>query len=66
MEDYDAVIGKALEEGSTLQLAWRVDTRLDWIWQNEDVMGMPRDWAVLYGLAIKQVRRQNMTCSLVS
>lgn len=55
-EDYDAVIGKALTEGSSLRLAWRVDARLDWVWQTADVTGKHRDWAVLYGLSLKQVR----------
>jgi hypothetical protein len=54
--DYDAVIGKALEDGASLQLAWRMDARLDWIWQPEDVLGKYREWVVLYGLAIRQVR----------
>ncbi|GJE98302.1 hypothetical protein PsYK624_145290 [Phanerochaete sordida] len=54
VEDYDAVIGKAIHEGASLQLAWRVDAKLDWIWQAEDVTGQHRDWAVLYGLSIKQ------------
>lgn len=57
VEDYDAVIGKALQEGATLQLAWRVDARLDWVWQQDDVLGRYRDWAVLYGLALRQVCR---------
>ena len=56
VEDYDAVIGRALETGASLQLAWRVDARLDWVWQPDDVTGKYRDWAVLYGLSIRQVR----------
>ena len=56
VEDYDAVIGKALSEGASLQLAWRVDARLDWVWQTEDVLGKQREWVVLYGLSIRQVR----------
>lgn len=66
VEEYDAVIGKALAEGSSLQLAWRVDARLDWVWQTEDVTGKPRDWAVLYGLPLKQVCPGFVTVSLQS
>ena len=45
-----------LERGVRLGLAWRMNTNLDWIWLDEDVRGNPRYWAVLYGLALKQVR----------
>lgn len=54
LEDYDAVIGRAVENGASLQLAWRMDARLDWVWQPDDVTGRYRDWAVLYGLSIRQ------------
>ena len=54
-EDYDEAVGRAIEDGATLELAWRMDTRLDWVWQSEDLVGKKRDWAVLYGLALKQV-----------
>jgi len=37
-----------------LELAWRIDTALDWVWQTEDVEGKAREWAVLCGLALKQ------------
>lgn len=55
VEDYDEVIGGEIKHGASLELAWRMDTRLDWVWQPEDVLGNRRDWAVLYGLALKQV-----------
>lgn len=59
--DYDEVIGKVVREGGTLELAWRMDTRLDWVWQPYDLLGDKRDWAVLYGLAIKQVTDRFMS-----
>lgn len=55
VEDYDEVIGRAIQNGASLELAWRMDTRLDWVWQTEDLLGNKRDWAVAYGLALKQV-----------
>ena len=47
IDDYDEAIGRALEDGATLQLAWRVDARLDWVWHSDDVVGGRRDWMVL-------------------
>jgi len=42
-------------DGRSLQLAWRVNANLDWVWLDDDVFGKPRDWSVLCGLAFKQV-----------
>jgi hypothetical protein len=53
--DYDEYIGRAMAEGGSLELAWRMDTRLDWVWQSYDLSGNKRDWSVLYGLALKLV-----------
>ena len=53
--EYEALIAQHLRDGATLELAWRVDTMLDWVWQLNDVSGEYRDWAVLCGLALKQV-----------
>lgn len=39
-----------------MELAWRRGAKLDWVWQPNDLHGRPRDWAVLYGLALNQVR----------
>jgi hypothetical protein len=57
MRDWKNIIERQMEQGKTLQLAWRLDTHLDWIWLEDDVEGNSRDWAVLCGLAMKQVRR---------
>ena len=50
------LVEKEAKEGKSLQLAWRVDTNLDWVWLDTDVLGETRDWAVLCGLPFKQVR----------
>lgn len=55
--DYHEVIERELSKGSRMELAWCFETYLDWVWQLEDVQEKPRQWAVLYGLAMKQVRR---------
>ncbi|KAL4250079.1 hypothetical protein ABKN59_004898 [Abortiporus biennis] len=52
--EYENLIERYLRAGSTLELAWRIDTVLDWVWQLNDVKGKYRDWAVLCGLALKQ------------
>lgn len=55
VQDYDVVIARIMAEGSTLELAWRWGTNLDWVWQCDDVEGKYRDWAILCGLAMTQV-----------
>ena len=55
VEDYDEVIGQAEEDGVHIGLAWRMGIRLDWIWQKTDLDGRVKEWAVLYGFALKQV-----------
>ena len=49
------LVQKRIDEGLTLELAWRMGATLDWVWQLRDLSGRPRDWAVLYGLALNQV-----------
>ncbi|TRM63952.1 Pleckstrin homology domain-containing protein [Schizophyllum amplum] len=56
-DDFKSVVERALDKGDRLELAWRMDTNLDWIWLDEDVRGDPRYWAVLCGLALKQASR---------
>jgi len=53
--DWKFLMEREIKEGKSLQLAWRVDANLDWVWLETDVFGEPRDWAVLCGLAFKQV-----------
>ncbi|KDR82730.1 hypothetical protein GALMADRAFT_844524 [Galerina marginata CBS 339.88] len=50
------VVGE-IEKGKSLQLAWRLDATLDWMWLETDVSGKHRDWSVLCGLAFKQASR---------
>ncbi|KAJ7601025.1 Pleckstrin homology domain-containing protein [Mycena floridula] len=56
VEDYKYLIEHQLAEGKVLQLAWRMDTVLDWIWLDDDIYGEARRWAVLCGLALKKSR----------
>ena len=58
VEDYEQIILHAGSEGLSLGLAWRMETRLDWVRYSDDVRGKFREWAVLYGLALKQVGHQ--------
>jgi hypothetical protein len=55
MPDWNSILEKRLADGAKLELAWRSDTTLDWIWWSKDMNGKPRDWAVLAGLALSQV-----------
>src|SRR6266404_2806323 len=55
VEDWDVIIQKRLAEGARMELAWRLDTNLDWVRWLDDIHGNPRTWAVLAGLAFNQV-----------
>lgn len=52
---YESLIQAEIERGAQLGLAWHRGMNLDWVWLESDVNGSRRDWAVLYGLALKQV-----------
>ncbi|KAG2039604.1 hypothetical protein BDR03DRAFT_1008925 [Suillus americanus] len=52
--DWNYVVEREIAAGTTLELAWNLDAKLDWVWKEEDVMGQPRPWAVLCGLAMQQ------------
>lgn len=52
--DWNHVVERKIAAGTTLQLAWNLGAKLDWVWKEEDVMGQPRPWAVLCGLAMQQ------------
>src|ERR1700722_11832979 len=52
--DWSHLILNQMQQGKKLELAWRLDTQLDWVWQNQCVDGARRNWAVLCGLALKQ------------
>jgi hypothetical protein len=53
--DWESIVERELEKGKHLELAWRMEMKLDWIWLDDDVDGKSREWAVLCGLALKQV-----------
>lgn len=55
LPDYKYLIEKALESGKSPQVNWRYQANLDWVWLDHDVFGKPRKWAVLCGVAFKQV-----------
>ena len=54
--DYKFLWERALDNGKSLQLAWRYQANLDWVWLDEDVFGKVREWSVLCGLALKHVK----------
>lgn len=55
VQDWKELVEQRLAEGKELALAWRMETKLDWIWMEYDAEGTRREWAVLCGLALKQV-----------
>ncbi|KAF8650148.1 hypothetical protein AX16_005383 [Volvariella volvacea WC 439] len=52
--DWNSVIERQIRTGKTLELAWRVDTNLDWIYLEDSIEGGVRKWAVLCGLVLQQ------------
>ncbi|KAJ7212216.1 Pleckstrin homology domain-containing protein [Mycena pura] len=54
VKDWKELIEMHLAQGRHLELAWRLGTQLDWVWLETDVLGEPRNCAVLYGLAMQQ------------
>ncbi|KJA24061.1 hypothetical protein HYPSUDRAFT_136823 [Hypholoma sublateritium FD-334 SS-4] len=53
--DWKYLIDEQLKKGHSLELAWRSTANLDWIWLENDVIGRPRGWHVLCGLALRQL-----------
>lgn len=56
--DWEFIIEREIDRGKHIELCWRMETKLDWIWLDDDVEGKSREWAVLCGLALKQVSFQ--------
>ncbi|KAG7088497.1 hypothetical protein E1B28_012485 [Marasmius oreades] len=54
VQDWKHIIEKQVAQGRVLELAWRRETHLDWIWLDDDVDGKRRNWAVLCGLVLKE------------
>ncbi|KAH7921911.1 hypothetical protein BV22DRAFT_1197834 [Leucogyrophana mollusca] len=57
--DWKYVIEREMAAGKTLELAWRMEAKLDWVWQEDDIEGNPRPWAILCGLVLKQSRKSS-------
>lgn len=55
VREWGWLVQRRIDEGLTLELAWRMGAHLDWVWQLNDLHERPRDWAALYGLALNQV-----------
>ncbi|KAI5122450.1 hypothetical protein M0805_008762 [Coniferiporia weirii] len=49
------VVQLPILNGRRLELCWRTNTKLDWVWLKDDVEGRKRDWEVLFGAALKYV-----------
>ncbi|OCB84999.1 hypothetical protein A7U60_g7956 [Sanghuangporus baumii] len=52
---WQTVIQLPILNGRRLELCWRLDTRLDWVWLKNDVDGRKRDWEILFGAAISRL-----------
>lgn len=59
---WQTVVQMPVMKGKKLELCWRADTTLDWVWLKEDVDGMKRDWEALFGIALQLVRHNNRAC----
>ncbi|CAE6415279.1 unnamed protein product [Rhizoctonia solani] len=55
LPDWDSMMESPSLRGSRLELAWRKESKLDWVWQETDDEGREIDWQVLFGLALRQV-----------
>ncbi|CAE6412456.1 unnamed protein product [Rhizoctonia solani] len=54
LPDWDSMMESPTLRGSRLELAWRKESKLDWVWQETDEEGKEIDWQVLFGLALRQ------------
>ncbi|EUC60236.1 spore wall assembly-like protein, putative, partial [Rhizoctonia solani AG-3 Rhs1AP] len=54
LPDWDSMMESPALRGSRLELAWRKESKLDWVWQETDEEGKEIDWQVLFGLALRQ------------
>lgn len=46
-------ITEAVDRGAVAALAWRREMKLDWVWLENDINNVPREWSVLFGLALQ-------------
>jgi hypothetical protein len=58
LPDWDSMMESPAFRGSRLELAWRKESKLDWVWQETDEEGREIDWQVLFGLALRQVSKE--------
>lgn len=56
LPDWDSLMESPVLRGARLELAWRKESKLDWVWLETDEEGREIDWQVLFGLALRQVR----------
>jgi hypothetical protein len=57
LPEWDFLCRRATDEhAGQFALAWRVGGALDWAAHEDDLDGHARPWAVLWGLALRQVR----------
>lgn len=61
---WQTVVQMPVMKGKKLELCWRTDTTLDWVWLKEDVDGMKRDWEALFGIALQLVRHNDVRLSM--
>ena len=52
---WQTVIQLPILNGRRLELCWRSNSKLDWVWLKDDVNGKRRDWEVLFGMAMNYV-----------
>ncbi|CAE6461333.1 unnamed protein product [Rhizoctonia solani] len=60
LPDWDSLMESPTLRGSRLELAWRKESKLDWVWQETDEEGREMNWQVLFGLALRQVGRESI------
>lgn len=56
LPDWDSMMESPVLRGARLELAWRKESKLEWVWLQTDEEGRDIDWQVLFGLALRQVR----------
>ncbi|KAG9315912.1 hypothetical protein JVU11DRAFT_3562 [Chiua virens] len=57
LRSWNAIIDSELQAGKKLELGWRFGGQLDWGWQEQDIDGNARPWAILSGLSLRQGSR---------
>lgn len=68
--EWDLLVESALSRGvekdrARLELCWRTEGKLDWVWLEKDVDGAPRPWAVLFGIALMNASPSSFYMTLI-